>query len=163
MRILEDNARGVQVGDVGTSDFSRVRLKCRLIVVLNWWFLCNFSLTMPSSCMNSKLKILLVIKFMSNTKFSHLSFECYFGDNSWKSHRHVLYWSTRHNNRGHLEKKIQSKQHSVATCRHFTPKIDGFSILEHFFCPLYHACIPRWIAFHQKKPRAIRSGKERIS
>ena len=66
----------------------------------------------------------------------------------------------KHNNREHLEKKIQSKQHVVATFRPLTQKNDGFSILEHFFGPLYRACIPRWIWFHQKKPRAIRSGKK---
>ena len=41
-----------------------------------------------------------------------------------------------------MEKKIQFKQYFATSFRHLTKKNYGFSIPEHFFGPLNHACTP---------------------
>ena len=41
-------------------------------------------------------------------------------------------------------KRIHFKQHFATTFRPLTQKNHGFSIPEHYFSPLYHACNLRW-------------------
>ena len=84
----------------------------------------------------SKFKILKVIYIQIHIQ--PFAIEHYFINKFWRTDLDILNLNIQDNNKGHCE-KFRSKQHFGTTFRPLTKKTD-FSILEHCFGPLYHAC-----------------------
>ena len=74
-----------------------------------------------------------VMKSTSKTRSSHYPLSSTVNDKFWKSHHDNLYLSTQHNNKRHLEKKIQLK-HFATTFRRLTKK-NMILVYRNFFCP----------------------------
>ena len=94
---------------------------------------------------NFNFKIIKVMKSTSKTKLNQLLLSITYNEKYWRSSLDFLHLSIQHNNKGHHENKSNSNN-ALLLRLGFDPKIMVFSIPEHFFGPLYHACTLLWIA-----------------
>ena len=89
---------------------------------------------------NSDFNIVKVMKYTSKKKLDHLLLSIILYDKYWRSQLDILHLSIQHNNRGHTKKIKLILNNVLLLLLGLWPKNNGFSISEHFFGPLYHAC-----------------------
>ena len=88
---------------------------------------------------DSKLNIFKAMKFTSKPKFSHLLLSITFDDKLGRSHLDILDLGTWQKYRGHHE-KYSNLNNICWFFQAFDQNNYGFSISQHWFGPLYHAC-----------------------